>query len=598
MASSVYQLFKDTAQTHRDKVAAQYKVAGAWRDVTWREIDTLAMKCAAGLVALGVEPKERVTILSNTRLEWMIADLGILGAGGTTVPIYQSNLPDEVQYILEDAGSVVVFAEDQEQLEKMRAIREQAPLVRKVVCFATSAVDESSDWEVSWEQLLRDGEKYLDAHREEVEARGMGLGPDDLLTLIYTSGTTGRPKGAMLTHDNMVYEAEAQLEIGLMAADDVQYLFLPMAHVFGKLIEIAWLATGQVLAFWEGDQAKIVENLGEVRPTMMASVPRIFEKVHAKVVGDVKSAEGFSGWIGRWALRKGDEAMRIEQEGGRPGGIGWWFARKLVWNKIGLKLGERFGGRLRFFISGGAPLGRDIAYFFKYAGVTICEGYGLTETAAGACVNRPERVKIGTVGPVLPGTELKIAEDGEILLRGRNIMRGYWNREDATREAIGEDGWFHTGDIGVVDGEGYVRITDRKKDIIVTAGGKNVAPQNIENTLKSASPLISQVVVHGDKRKFLSALITVDPDNLEDWAKDHGIREFDFTQVSQDDKLRREIDGVVNKVNSSLASYETLKKFAILDHDFEVGIQLTPTLKVKRKVCNERYKDILDGFYA
>jgi long-chain acyl-CoA synthetase len=597
MAESIFELFKEAVARRGDKVSAQYKVAGAWRDISWNEMDGVVGRAAAGLVKHGVQAKDRVSILSHTRPDWVLADMGILGAGGTTVPIYQSNLADECAYILQDSEAVLVFAEDTEQLEKLRSIREQIPGVKKVVCFS-GPVDEASGWELSWPALLADGEAYLQEHRAEVQARGAALSREDLLTIIYTSGTTGRPKGAMLSHDNMLFEAEAVVKEGYIRSDDVEYLFLPMAHVFAKVLEVVWLAEAHVMAFWEGDQAKIVDNLREVRPTIMASVPRIFEKVHAKVVSDIQDAAGIKGFLGRWALGEADKATRAELAGGKATGLGWSLAHWLVWQKVEAKLADRFGGRLRFFISGGAPLATDIAFFFKHAGVTICEGYGLTESAAAACVNRPKDVRIGTVGTPLPGCEVKIAADGEILIRGRNIMKGYWNKPEATAEAIDAEGWLHSGDIGVIDPDGKVRITDRKKDIIVTAGGKNVAPQNIENNLKSKSPLISQVVVHGDRRKFLSALITVEPDSLRQWAKSRGISAFDYKLASQDPALREEIQNVVNEVNKGLASYESLKRFSVLDHDFEIGDQLTPTLKVKRKVCNERYKDIFDGFYV
>lgn len=596
MPKSVYELFQNTVAARADKVAAQYKKGGAWRDVTWRELDDLSKQVAAGLVELGVEAKQHVAIISNTRLEWIIADLGVLASGAATVPIYQSNLAHECEYILNDSESVVAFAEDASQLKKLRDIRAQIPNIKKVIALSGD-VDASSGWEVSWADFLASGKAYLAAHGDVVAERAQNLKNDDILTIIYTSGTTGKPKGAVLTHDCMIYEAEAIQKIDLIGPDDVQYLFLPMAHVFAKVLEVCWFALAHVMAFWEGDQAKIIDNLGEVRPTFMCSVPRIFEKVHAKVVADIAKGPGVKGKLGRWALRKGEEAARIEQQGGKPGGVGWTLAQKLVWSKVAEKLHVRFGGRLKYFVSGGAPLGRDVAYFFKYAGVEICEGYGLTETSAATCVNRPGSSRIGTVGPVIPGSEVKIAADGEILIRGRGVMRGYWKKPEATAEVIDAEGWFHSGDIGVIDPDGAVRITDRKKDIIVTAGGKNVAPQNIENQIKSRSPLISQVVVHGDKRKFLSAVITLDPDNLKAWAQERNLAGEDVAVLTQRAEVRSEVERVIQEVNTGLASYESLKVFHILDHDFTIGDLLTPTMKVKRKQVSERYQAIFDGFY-
>jgi long-chain acyl-CoA synthetase len=594
MAKSVFELFRNTVASRKDKVAAQVKVQGAWRDITWAELDKTARSVAAALVKLGVQPKQMVSVMSNTRIEWVQADLGILGAGATTVPIYQSSTADDTQYILNDAGSVAVFVEDDAQLQKLRSLRARLPNVKKVIAF-TGACE--GDFEVSWPQFLKDGEEYLKAHEAEVNARAATLAPEDILTLIYTSGTTGRPKGAIITHDNMLYESDASQKIGIAAADDIQYLFLPMAHVFAKVLEASWLRVGHTMSFWELDMKKIVDNLGEVRPTIMCAVPRIFEKVYAKVKSDVDHTPGIPGKIARWGFLQGVYAAKAEQEGQKPSGLAWKLAHKLVWKKLHTKLDARFGGRMRFMISGGAPLSKDIAYFFKYAGFKICEGYGLTETSAATCVCLPDDIRIGTVGRPIPGTEVKIAPDGEILIRGRGVMKGYHNKPDATAEVIDADGWFHSGDIGVIDKDGFLRITDRKKDIIVTAGGKNVAPQNLENLIKSRSPLISQAVVHGDQRKFLSVLLTVDEENVAKWAKEKGVG-GDYQSLTQSKELTDAIGNVVKDVNGTLASYETLKKFKILDHDFVVGDELTPSLKVKRKLCNEKYQAIFDGFYA
>ena len=595
MTRSIYELFQNAVAAQRDKPGAQIKVNGAWRDVTWNEIDRLSRRISAALVSVGVQPRDMVSIVANTKLEWILADLGILGAGATTVPVYQSSTPDDTQYILNDANCVAVFVEDEIQLQKMRDIRGQTPKVKKVIAM-TGAV-EPGGFEVTWDDFLKSGEEYLKAHEAEVRARSALLQPTDILTLIYTSGTTGRPKGATLTHDNMLYEAEAIHKINLITHDDTQYLFLPMAHVFAKVLETIWFQEAHVMAFWEGDMKKIVDNLSEVRPTMMCSVPRIFEKVHAKVSADVEATPGIAGKIARWGLAQGDKAARIEQAGGKPGGVAWTLAQKLVWKKLNAKLTARFGGRMRFFVSGGAPLSRDIAYFFKYAGFTICEGFGLTETSAASAVNLPNDTRIGTVGRPIPGTEFKVASDGELLIRGRGVMKGYHNRPDATAEAIDSDGWFHTGDIGSIDKDGFIRITDRKKDIIVTAGGKNVAPQNIENIIKTRSALISQVVVHGDKRKYLSALITLDEENLRAWAKQSNIS-GEYGALTQTPQARAAVDAALKEVNSMLASYESVKKFKILDHDFVIGDQLTPSLKVKRKLCNDKYKADFDAFYA
>ncbi|MBL93177.1 MAG: AMP-dependent synthetase [Myxococcales bacterium] len=596
MTTTVYSIFKDTVSNMGSRVAARYKKDGQWHDVTWSEMNAQVNQIAAALAALQIEKEERISIISNTRYEWVAADMGILGACCTTVPIYQSSIPGDIEYILNDAGVVAIFAEDSIQLEKLRGLRKEIPNVKKVICFNDADVDTSSDWEISWSQFLQGGSDYLVENPSVVEQRTAAIKADDLLTLVYTSGTTGRPKGVMITHDNMVYEAEAIYKVGLIGQDDNQLLFLPLAHIFAKVLEVTWLKAAHVMSFAEAID-KVVENMAEVRPTFMASVPRIFEKVHAKVVGGASSAPGIKGKLARWALAKGEEAAKQSMKGETPSGLGWALAQKLVISKIAVKLKELFGGQLRFFVSGGAPLSPDIAYFFAQADVTILEGYGLTETSAATCVNNPGEERIGTVGNALPGTEVKIAEDGEILIRGRGVFKGYWNREEATAEAITEDGWFKSGDIGVIE-DGYVRITDRKKDIIVTAGGKNIAPQNIENLVKSKCPLISQVVIHGDKRKFLSALITLDEITLTDWAKSNEIS-GDYGSLTQNDQVRQVVDSAIEIVNNDLARYETIKKYDVLEKDFSIESgELTPSMKVKRNVINKNYQERYDAFYA
>ncbi len=598
MAQSVYHLFRDTVQSRSQRTAAQYKEDGEWKSQTWGEFAAISDRASAGLVALGIEPKDRVSIMATTALEWAHADMGILGAGATTVPIYHSSTEEDAEYILNNSGARLVIVDENAQAEKIRAIRSQIPNVIKLIVMEAGAAKED-DWEMSWETFLKTGEEKLGEVSDIVDQRASGLTADDVLTLIYTSGTTGVPKGTVLTHDCMLYEAEAINKVGIIHGEDVQYMFLPLAHVFAKVMEVAWIGTGHVMAFWEGDQKKIVDNLAEVRPTMMAAVPRIYEKVHASVVSKIEARTGIGGAIAKWGIAKGEEVGRRMLAGEKVDDFSWKLAKKLVFSKVGAQLHERFGGRLRFFISGGAPLGRDLGAFFQQVGVTICEGYGLTETSAATCVNLPSNIKLGTVGVPLPGTQVRIADDGEILIKGRGVMKGYWKMPEETAKAIDEDGWFYTGDIGEIDQDGFVRITDRKKDIIITAGGKNVAPQKIENALKSKSPLISQVIVHGDKRKYLSALLTVDPDALESWANEKKISSgaFDYSVVSQKQEVRAEVQRVVDLVNEDLARFETIKKFSILDHDFEIGDQLTPKLSVKRKHCNEKYKSIFDGMY-
>jgi len=589
---TVSSVLKETIQKHGDRVAASHKVNGAWAKVTWSELGEQVNHVSAGLTTLELPAKARVGIISNTRLDWVIADLGVLGAGCTTVPIYQSSIADDVQYIINDAEIVCIFAEDQAQVDKLRGIKDQVPHLKRVICFEGH---EDDGWVMGWDALCAQGATLWAEDQAAVESRVGEVSPDDLLTLIYTSGTTGRPKGVMITHDNMIYEAEAIDKTGIITSEDTQLLFLPLAHVFAKVLEVTWIKLAHEMAFAESI-AQVVENMKETSPTFMASVPRIFEKVYAKVVSKASSTPGLKGALARWAFKKEAWATELELAGKQPSGLGWSLAQKLVLSKVQANLKETFGGRLKFFISGGAPLPPDIAYFFKHNDVMILEGYGLTETSAATCVNRPDQLKLGTVGPVIEGTEVMIAEDGEIMIRGRGVFQGYWNRPEATAEAIEPDGWFHSGDLGAFDGP-FLKITGRKKDIIVTAGGKNVAPQNIESKIKSACPLISQIVLHGDKRKFLSAVVTLDEAALTEWAAQAGLS-GDYATLTQAPQAHAVIDGAIKGVNASLNSYETVKYFKILDQDFTVESgELTPSLKVKRNVVSANCKEIFDAFY-
>ena len=597
MPSSIIGAFAETVAKRANDPAARFRDKNdQWKSITWTEMDARRRELASGLLGLGLEPKQRVNVLATTTVDWMVADLAIQSCGAQTVPIYQSNTAPECEYIINNCEAVFVFVDSEEQLAKLQEQKENLPNVQKVIVM-NDATD-GSDWTVAWSDLVAGGKAELESRAAMLEERTAGLTPEDILTIIYTSGTTGRPKGVVLTHGNMLYEVSVSNQIGLISADDLEFLFLPMAHVFAKVLQCIWFGIGHEMAI-DGNVQRVVENLAEVRPTVLASVPRIFEKVYAKVVANGLETPGVKGKLFAWALGVNDRCAQLKIEGKSvPVGLQVQLnlAKRLVFSSVNKKLNERFGGRLRYFVSGGAPLPKKMAYFFESAGITILEGYGLTETSAATTVNRPHRNKIGTVGKPVPGTEVKIAEDGEILIRGAGVMREYWKRPEATAEVLIGDGWFATGDIGVIDDEGYLRITDRKKDIIVTAGGKNVAPQNIENLIKSVNPLISQVVVHGDKRKYLSALVTLDPDNLAAFGKDNGLS-GDYAAMTQAPAVKQVIQGAIDTANSQLAKYETIKRFEILDRDFEVGVELTPTLKVKRKICNERYQGLFDGMY-
>ncbi len=606
-SQSLLDLVQELVATRPDATATLSKRDGQYKPTTWAQLWAEAQQVARSLIALGIAPGDRINIASNTRYEWIVLDFGILAAGAVTVPIYPSNLPDECQYVSDHSGSRIVFAEDRSQVVKFLEVRDRLPEVMHVVQM-TGAVE-------SGRELSREGREnqpgdgfvismadFLERGREVDDARLQAacssLGPESILTIIYTSGTTGRPKGVVLTHANMIYEADSVRNIGLIAPDDVQLLFLPLSHSFAKVLEAGWLATGHILAFAE-NMNTIKQNLGEVRPTVMAGVPRVFEKFYSAVVEKALAAGGTKAKLFTAALELSVENGEAELRGKSLPffrKLKFSVLRKLVFAKIHDGISEILGGRMRAMISGGAPLAKKIAWFFRDADIVILEGYGMTETSAGTTVNLPHNNRIGTVGPPMPGTDVKIAEDGEILLRGPGIMREYWRNPEATAETI-VDGWLHTGDIGEVDPTtGAVKITDRKKDLIITAGGKNIAPQNIENLIKT-DQLISQCVVHGDRRKYLTALLTLDEAALTEFAKQRGLA-GSYTELTKHPQVHAEVDRVMALANKELASYESIKQWAILEKDFSIETgELTPKLSVKRKVVNSKYGHLFDGFY-
>jgi long-chain acyl-CoA synthetase len=549
---------------------------------------------AGGLRALGLRPEQRCAILSGTRLEWIVVDLGVLCAGGATTTIYPSSTEEECAYIVKDSASAFVFAENDEQVAKLARRRGELAGVRKVIVIDGGGGHDG--WAIPLAELMARGREE-DSRDPGAFARIAGeVGPDDLATLIYTSGTTGLPKGVELTHGNWVYEGEAIESLGLLRTEDVQYLWLPLSHSFGKVLEVAQLRIGFPTAV-DGRVDKMVDNLAVIRPTFVAAVPRVFEKVHSKVVAGANESP-LRRRIFDWALEVGGRISALRQQGKEPSpflALRSWLATRLVFSK----LQRRFGGRLRFFISGSAPLDRSLTEFFHAAGVLVLEGYGLTETSAATVVNRPDRYRLGTVGLPLEGTQIDIAhEDGEVLVRGRGVMRGYHNLPDATREALRSDGWLHTGDLGELLPGGFLRITGRKKDLIKTSGGKYVAPQALEGKLKASCPYVSQIVVHGNNRNFCTALVTVEKDTTFAWAAEKGVTAAGYEQLASHPLVRALIQGFVDELNATLPSYATIKRFAILASDLsqEAG-DLTPSLKVKRQAVEQKYKSILDGLY-
>ncbi|MEL6545043.1 MAG: long-chain fatty acid--CoA ligase, partial [Myxococcota bacterium] len=564
---TVIQFFLENVTQHAGKVAAMVKRSGKYVNVTWGEMGDDARRVALALAAAGIEPGQHVAVMANTRYEWCSTDMGILWSGGVTVPVYPSTLTDDVAYIIDDSETVLAFVEDDVQATKFRENRSKLGRVQRVVQFDGDVTDSADGWVVTMDEFL----KGADGRDEsELQSRVSSLTKDSILTIIYTSGTTGKPKGVVLTHDAMVYEGEAIQEVGVVLPTDVQLFFLPLAHVFAKVLEVSWFTTRHVFAFAESFQT-LKENMGETAPTLMCAVPRVYEKFHAAVVEKATVDGGLKAKLFNAALElniKNGELIR-EGKSGLTGfsALKYKILKSLIFKKIGQGLQDLMGGRMRVMVSGGAPLSYKIGFFFQDADLEILEGYGLTETSAASFCNRPGQNKIGTVGPPMPGTQVKIAEDGEILIKGRGVLREYWKRPEATAEVL-KDGWFHTGDIGELTADGCLRITDRKKDIIVTAGGKNVAPQNIENLMK-LNKLVANFVVHGDQRKFLSALVTLDPDALKDFAEKRGLS-GSHAELSRNPEVQKEIETHISTTNSELASFETIKKYKILEHDFSV----------------------------
>ncbi|MEV0231439.1 long-chain fatty acid--CoA ligase [Nonomuraea sp. NPDC050786] len=583
--SSIPSLLRDRIAATPDDEAYRTPSDGGWSSLTWREVGERVRELALGLAELGCGPGRRVAILSSTRLEWILADLAVLATGAATTTIYPSNTAAEAAFVITDSGSTIVIAENDDQVAKLRSVQKELPGVTHVVVIDGTASDDG--WVVRLDSLQAPQDGDYDGMVDAIAA-------DDLATLIYTSGTTGRPKGVELTHDNWLHAAGGVRQLDLISRDDLHFLWLPLSHSFGKLLEIVMIEIGVPTAI-DGRLDKIAENLGVLKPTFMAAAPRIFEKIHNTVVATVRREGGVKLRIFNWARETGLRVSRARQrEAPIPltTRIEYALADRLVF----AKLRDRFGGRIRFFVSGAAPLSMDIAEFFDAAGLPILEGYGLTESSAGSFLNRLESVKFGTVGPPLPGAEVRIADDGEILIGGRGVMRGYHGLPEETAQAL-EDGWLHTGDIGELDSAGRLRITDRKKELIKTSGGKYVAPTHLEGRIKAACPYASHVFVHGDRRNYVTALVTLDMDVAGPWARAQSLPE-DPEQLREHPRMREEVQKAIDQVNADEASYATVKKFAILAEDFTVETgELTASLKIKRKAVEERHGKILDAFY-
>ena len=570
----------DAAARHRGTVM-RFPEAGEWRRTSYPDFGADIRAIAKGLMALAVLPGDRVAILSNTRSEWTLADFGAICAGAVVVPVYQTNSPEECQYVLEHSGATVLFLEDAGQIAKLAEIRDSLPALQHVIRF-----EGSGDDALTLDDLRARGAEVADA---DLDARVAAIAADEVATIVYTSGTTGPPKGCMLTHGSLCADIDATLQrVDFVPAEDVVYVFLPLAHVLTRVVQFVAVEAGAEMAYWRRDPKKIVEDVSIVKPTHLPSVPRIFEKIHTAATAKAETAGGVKAKLFHWAIGVGREVSRREDRGGHPGLFlkgQHALADKLVLHKIR----DLFGGRVKLALSGAAPIDTDILEFFHAAGVWVLEGYGMTETCAVETLNSIEEHRFGTVGRPLSICEAKIADDGEVLMRGPNIFKGYYRNEEATRETLSPEGWLHSGDLGELDADGYLTITGRKKDLIITSSGKNISPSNVENALKLCR-WISQAIVYGDRRPYLTALLTLDPDEAPALAEKVGASSSDPAVLAEDPKVRAELQAAVDEANAKFARIEQVKKFRVLPRDLsQEHEELTPTLKVKRNVVYARY---------
>jgi long-chain acyl-CoA synthetase len=587
-SKTIADLLPLAVEKYGDAPAQRFKVGDDWRDRSYAELGEVVREVALGLIDLGIEPGEKISILAHTRPEWTHACFGILTAGATLVTIYQTNLPEECQYVLQHSDSRAVLVEDAEQLAKVREVEGDCPELRHVIVLDPGDADLGDAITLD---ALRERGRGRDASdwRQRYEA----VSPEDICLYIYTSGTTGPPKGCLLSHANYRAITDAVVEDSVIEGGDSTYLFLPLAHAFAILIQFATFELGAAIAYWSRDPKQIIADIAQVSPSYFPSVPRMFEKIYTLATANIEDKEG---------LRKAVEVgvkVRLLRDAGEPVPEELEKAFEAAEEQLFKNVRGLFGQNIRECVTGAAPIASEILEFFYACGVPVMEGYGMTETSTSATVNRPHagKFRFGSVGKPQAGVEVKIADDGEVLIKGPNIFQGYYKNEDATAQAL-EDGWLHTGDLGRIDEDGFLFITGRKKDIIITAGGKNITPANLENGLKQ-NRWISQAVVIGDRRPYLVALITLDPEEAPALAAQLGLDGADLAAMSQDDRVRAEVQKALDEVNSHVGPVEQVKRFEILDHDLsqETG-ELTPTLKVKRNVVHEKYADVVDRIYS
>jgi long-chain acyl-CoA synthetase len=590
MVDTLSQLFLNSVRSYPKDGSLLVKKQGAYTPISTGAFGDAVKFLSLGLRALGFSKGDKLIILSENRPEWTITDFACLCNGGITVPVYTTLVPEQVKYIINDSDAKIVVFSGPDQWKKLAAVKAELPQVKHFITFEPEATPGA----MTYGEIQAQGMALAKAQSDLFERLVGGVKPEDEASIIYTSGTTGVPKGVILTHGNFISNVKTVAEILEFTDRDTVLSFLPLSHVLERMVTFAYVYKGCTIGYAESVET-VAANLLEVRPHIMVGVPRVFEKIYSKVMDNVLTSSGLKRKIFFWAVKVG-KAYGTRKLTMRPIGGFLKFKRNLANKLVYSKIVEKTGGRIRFFVSGGAPLSKDIADFFYAMGLVILEGYGLTETSPVIAVNLLENPKFGTVGKPIPGIEVKIARDGEILTRGPHVMKGYYKKEAETKETF-EGDWLKTGDIGRFDEDGFLMITDRKKDLIVTAGGKNVAPQPIENVLKT-NPFIENAVVIGDRRRFISALIVPKFEKLEDYAKSNNISYTDRAQLVQNEQVVGFLRSEIDRATPNLASFERIKKIAVLERDFEIEKgEMTPSLKVKRNVIEKKYKDLLDALY-
>lgn len=591
--NSVYDLLTKTASRRPDGIAYRWdlRIDGSAESVTWRGYAESVRKAARGLLKLGIRSGERVAILGNTCYRWALSDMAILSIGACTVGIYQSTLAVDCAYILRHSGACMIFLEDESQLNKIQSIRRKVPRLKRAVLMRGTVPRGAASWAVTYDEFLRNGDSLSES---AFELRARKVRPGDLATIVYTSGTTGVPKGAMITHDNIIFTSRIIVESTATREGDDTFLFLPLAHIFARADIYACIRTGVAVSFFR-TMDTIIDDIKIARPHWFPCVPRVFEKIYSRIQGGIEAKGGVAKIMFRWACGLGVQVSDA-LVAGRPVPFAVKLQHRIADRLIFSRIREALGGRVRFCVSGAAPLNAEIGRFFHGAGVLILEGYGMTENMSFTNVNRIDRYRFGSVGQPGPEIEQKIAPDGEILFRGRNVMKGYYRMPRETAQVIDRAGWLHTGDLGVADEEGFLTITGRKKDLIITSGGKNIAPSRIEALIEQ-SPYIGQVFLLGDRRNYLAALITIDADNVRQYASTRGIAGGSADELIKSDEIVSLVRGIVDQANSQLASFETVKKFTLVP-EFTVDNGLaTPTMKLKKNVIADRYAGVIEKMY-